>query len=174
MKGIKSRKVQFSLATIFIAMTLFGLAMMFYRHLEHVEERVHFHWAKAGPTGVSPTDTDLELFQASREALLAGDEYRLEGLAQRFHMGQRMEIAYVPAQLIAVDNAIARLKDAKTRGDASREYHLAMAAEYEKSRWRPWYRIPDLPLPPETDFRAERMDVGKSTLNPQLIPIVEK
>jgi len=171
---MKRPKWQFGLAAIFVAMTIFGVVLSVYRHLEYVDERVHFHTFRTGSTNRSEgTDISLEVLLASREALLAGDEYRIEDLGRRFHVGQPMEIAYVPAQLIAVDNAITMRKDQQARREAEVKYHQEMAAEYEKSRWRPWHRIPDRPRPPEVLSRAE--GVGNSGgLNPQLIPLVEK
>lgn len=172
---MKNRKLQFSLATLFVATTIVGIMMSGYRYRTYVEERVQFHTRKrdSANTGMVATIDRMNVFLESREALLAGDEDRLENLATRFHVGQPMEIAYVPVQLAILDRDISKLRVDYTRGEAVKKYHAEMVVEFEKSRWRPWHRMPELTPPSESISRAD-IDAIRTGDNTQLLPIVEK
>ena len=175
---MKKYKLQFSLATLFVAVTVVGIMMSGYRYRTYVEERVLFHTRKrdsASSAMVAFIDR-MNVFLESREALLAGDGDHVENLATRYHSGQPMEIAYVPVQLALLDKEVSKLRAYYTRQEAIKKYHAEMAVEFEKARWRPWHRMPELALPPELMSQAEAAKEGlvNSSLNPQLLPIVEK
>jgi len=171
---VKKYKLQFSLATLFVAVTVVGIMMSGYRYRTYVEERVQFHTRKrdsASSAMVSFIDR-MNVFLESREALLAGDEDRLATLATRLRAGQPMEIAYVPVQLAILDKDISKLRAGYTTTEAIKKYHAEMVVEFETSRWRPWHRVPEM-APPEFVPRDDAAPVAYGD-NPQLLPIVEK
>src|SRR5690349_19911184 len=119
---MKRRKLQFGLAALFVAMTVFGLALTWYRNYLHNEERFRFHSRYAGPapSGANLKGKELTLFQECREALLAGDERRIEKLALGAQHGQLEEIGYVPIQLATLDKIITQLKEEAASGEEQR------------------------------------------------------
>jgi|GEM_PF-5741040 len=171
---MKNRKYQFSLATLFVALTVAGITMSGYRYHTYVEERIDFHTSKRDlmSSGMDGIFVRLNIFLESREALLAGDEVSLAALATRLRAGQPMEIAYVPVQLAILDKDISKLRAGYTRTEALKRYHAEMVVEIETSRWRPWHRVPEM-ASPEFVSRDEVAPVGYGD-NPQLLPIVGK
>lgn len=153
---MKIPKLQFRLATVFVALTLCGMVMGVYRHYVYVGERIHYHSIKQGnaSSGSLGMLNRVQVLQESRDALLAGDEDRLDELATRYRIGQPLEIAYVPVQLAAVDKAIADLKADSAHEEIIRNYHAQMIAEYEKSRWRLWLRVTEPESPPKSIHRS--------------------
>lgn len=151
---MKIPKFQFRLATIFVALTLCGMVMAVYRHYVHIDERIRYHRVRQGSSASSGMLSSLQVFQESREALVAGDEDRLDALGSSYRFGQPLEIGYVPAQLAALDQAISDMKAGEEEGELVKNYHAQMVAEYEKSRWRPWHRVDESAGPPPTHFRA--------------------
>ena len=153
---MKIPKLQFRLATVFVALTLCGMVMGTYRYYVYVNERIHYHsqLREQANTRMQNRSQLLTVFQASREPLLAGDEDRLDNLSEHYVFGQPLEIAYIPAQLAAVDKEISLLKAEYAQEETVKNYHVQMITEFENSRWRPWHRVAELASPPVSMDRA--------------------
>jgi hypothetical protein len=147
---MKIPKLQFSLASIFVAFIGMGIVMSFYRQQDFVEERVHFHTIMSGnaETRIRDLSMQMQVIQLGRAALLAGDEDELENLRSRYRVGQPLEIAYVPIQLAEVDKSVNEIQAEIALLEAVQTYHAELALEFEKARWQPWRRVAEGTPPP--------------------------
>lgn len=147
---MKLPKLQFRLSTIIVAVAILGIALSLYRHHLYVEQRLSFHRQELKAVDFSLLNKNkvLSVFLDSREALLAGDEDRLERLTSRIVAGQPEQIVNAPHQLVAVDNALLDLKDEIAQQEVVQKYHADVIAGFEQSRWRPWHRVGELASPP--------------------------
>src|SRR3954462_10471103 len=110
---MKIPKLQFGLASIFVAFIGMAIVMSFYRHHTFVEERIRLH-------SQLRLDADrrlvnmaafMSVLAESRAALLTGNEDHLESLASRYKIGQPLFIANVPIQLAQLDKNVRDTED---------------------------------------------------------------
>ena len=147
---MKFPKLQFSLATIFVAFIGMAIVMSFYRQQAFVEEKVHFHTIKStsAATQIGSRSMQMQVMQQGRAALLAGDEDELDNLRSRYRVGQPLEIAYVPIQLAEVDKSVSEIQAELALLEVVQTYHSGLALEFEKARWQPWRRVAEGTPPP--------------------------
>jgi hypothetical protein len=140
---MKIPKLQFSLASIFVAFIGMAIVMSFYRQQDFVEERVHFHTIKSAnaETRIRDLSMQMQVIQQGRAALLAGDQDELDNLRSRYRFGQPLEVAYVPIQLAEVDKSVNDIQAEIALLEIVQKYHAELALEFENARWQPWRHV---------------------------------